>query len=79
MLFPSPSCGRVTPFCEVLLMGAAMQVASLAVSMAGEPLLRGRYAGEPVSMPRFGSEPMTLLEPPLVSPQASAPVDLSRL
>ena len=53
MLSPLPSVGRVTPFCEVLLTGAAAQVALLPASIAALPVFKGKYAGLPVRAPRL--------------------------
>lgn len=72
-------CGRVTPFCEVLFTGAAVQTVSSPASIAREPLLSEKYAGEPVSVPRLGSEPIMLPLTPLAKPQALLPVDSIRL
>jgi hypothetical protein len=59
--------GRVTPFWDVLLTGAAAHAALLPVLIAGLPGLRGKYAGEPVKAPNNGSvlltDPFALANP----------------
>ncbi|GBD26978.1 hypothetical protein HRbin30_02321 [bacterium HR30] len=64
---PSPSFGRVIPFCDWLPTGAAAQVRLSPASIAGLPELSGTYAAEPVRVPSRGSEPMML---PVLRPQA---------